>query len=103
MCDRTQLSATGFVSRSAAASWFPEQIPLIIDGRIAKIPSAEGVVTPDGNRLRIDFRIEDRTISIRFFPKNLRASAWMEAPSGYVPTTPSRYQCRIVEGLEINS
>jgi hypothetical protein len=101
MCDRTQLSDIGFSTRSAAAGWFPEQLPFVIDGAAAQSIYGAGTVIPDGTRQRIDFTLDQSTVAMRFFPSQLRVSVWLVPPSGYIPTTPSRYQCRVVEGLAI--
>ena len=93
VCDRTRLSTAGFSSRSVAASWFPEQIWFEIQGARARGLYGEARVTPDGSRQILTFDAGTSTISIRFFPDQMRASAWVVPPSGYERSTPSSYAC----------
>lgn len=93
-CARTHLSAAGFTSSAAAASWFPEQIAFSVTGDTAESGLGQGTVEPDGNRLLITFDADGTDYKIRLFPTKNRASVWVDSGAGYVQATPSSYSCR---------
>ena len=101
-CERTNLSTTGFTNFQAAASWFPEEVRIVISDDKSSFSSTWGT---DNDRSDTEKRINSANvsgfgaqISVRIFDngksnENIKMSAALAPKGGFKHVYPSYYSC----------
>jgi len=90
---RTSLSPTGFSTRAAAESWYPQEIWFDINGSEARGTYGEATMEPEGTRQILTFEAQNTYVKIRFFPDQMRASVWLVGSPRYSMVVPAGYRC----------
>ena len=95
-CERLQFSTTGFNSKKAAESWFPEYLEISVSENKARMYdfSSSDVIFRK-TKVEINFVIEKNTLKFEVRPTG-KSYLTILAKSGFFQTSPATYKCEKV-------